>query len=172
MTASSIAQILLRLFSLNWLLLGIVHSCQLAIMIPNIGGGEGYAIALVQLILYIVAAAIAWLAAPKISKLVSKNNDRELNLKGITSYQLYSTAFISLGLYFTLSSFSSVFSWIHFFAINRSESYGFHHGEAPSYYELTESLLTVIAGITVIFTAHVWARKLVRVEERESVKYK
>ena len=171
MTASSIAQILLRLFSLNWLLLGIVHSVPLVNIIFSVGGGERYAFVVVQPILYTAAAVIAWVAAPKISKLVSKNNDKELNLKGVTSYQLYSTAFISLGLYFTLSSFASVFNWLHFFAINSSESYGFHHEAAPSYYELTESLLTVIVGITVIFTAHVWARKLVRVEERESVKY-
>ena len=72
-------------------------------------------------------------------------------------------------MYFALDSFADVFNWLHFFAINNSPDYGFHHDNKPSYYDLTKNLLTLIAGITLIFTAHIWAEKLTRQGEKPPV---
>ncbi len=36
------------------------------------------------------------------------------------------------------------------------------HEETPSYYELLEGVLTLVAGLALVFTAQTWARKLTR----------
>ncbi len=167
MPTSSIAQILLRLFALNWFLLGLIQ----------IGGSVfvyrwqavNYFRSLDSSLIYITAAVVLWLSAPKLSRLLAKRNDGEFSLSGVTERQLYSTAFLVLGLYFALSSFANVFSWIHFFSIHKSPDYGFHRESAPSYYSLAEGLLTLIAGVALMLTARTWAIKLTRTPKKDQV---
>ena len=159
MPASSIAQILLRLFALNWFLTGIIQIASVAFLS---GRGSFYFYSLLPSLIYIIAGVTFWIVAPGLARLLAKRNDGEFTLAGVTERQLFSTAFLALGLYFALNSFAKVFSWIHFFTINKSPDYGFHHEQAPSYYELTEGLLTLAAGIALILTAQTWARKLTR----------
>jgi len=103
---------------------------------------------------------IAWLLAPRIARRLARNNDGSISLQGVTQFQLYSTVFVGLGMYFTLNSFANVFSWIHFFSINQSPDYGFHRENSPSYYTLTENGMTLAAGIALTLTARRWAEKL------------
>ena len=159
MPISSIAQILLRLFALNWFFTGMIQIASLMFLHDY----EPYSLySLAPGLIYVVMASLFWRLAPLISRLIAKRNDGEVNLAGVTERQLFSTAFLSLGLYFALDSFSNVFSWIHFFVINKSPNYGFHHEEEPSYYLLLESLLTLAAGTALILTAQTWAKKLTR----------
>jgi len=159
MPASSIAQILLRLFALNWLLTGVI---QIASTTALAGQVPFLFYTLAPSLVHIAAAAVFWFVAPRISRLLARRNDGEFTLAGVTERQLYSTAFLALGLYFALNSFANVFSWIHFFAISKSPDYGFHHEEAPSYYQLTEGLMTLVAGVVLVVTARTWAAKLAR----------
>ncbi|MEC5128840.1 hypothetical protein VSU19_18905 [Verrucomicrobiales bacterium BCK34] len=62
--------------------------------------------------------------------------------------------------YFAFSRFGAAFSWIHFFAINRSAEHGFSINERPSYYDLTETVMALVAGIFLICTCKTWARRL------------
>jgi uncharacterized membrane protein YuzA (DUF378 family) len=159
MPASSIAQILLRLFALNWFLMGII---QIASVVFMSGEGSYFFWSIAPSFVYVVAGVIFWFVAPPLSRLLAKRNDGEFTLAGVTERHLYSTAFLALGLYFALDSFANVFNWIHFFAINKSPDYGFHHEEAPSYYELTEGALTLVAGVALMLSARTWAAKLTR----------
>jgi hypothetical protein len=112
--------------------------------------------------LYLAAGVLLWFFAPALSRLLASRNDDKFNLEGVTERQLFSVSFLSLGLYFALSSVATVFSWTHFFMINKSPEYGFHHEEAPSYYELLEGVVTLLSGLALVFTAQTWARKLTR----------
>lgn len=161
MPASSIAQILLRLFALNWFLMGIFQIGTVMLMADE-GSFSFHPSSLIPWLIYLLAGIIFWVMARPLSRLLANRNDGEFTLEGVTERQLYSTAFLSLGLYFALNSFANVFSWIHFFAINKSPDYGFHHQEEPSYYELTEGLLTLMAGVALMLTSRTWAAKLTR----------
>ena len=169
MPASSIAQILLRLFALNWFLMGIIQVASVIFMAGEglMGEGSYFFYSVAPSLIYLVAGVIFWFVAPALSRLLAKRNDGEFSLKGVTERHLYSTAFLALGLYFALDSFANVFNWIHFFSINKSPDYGFHHEEAPSYYELTEGALTLVAGIALMLTARTWATKLTRKSNSE-----
>lgn len=115
-------------------------------------------------VIHMAVGVITWLAAPKLSHLLVKTNDKKLTLKGITDYQLFATAFVCMGLYFTLNSFANVFNWLHF--VTRSEriknEFGYTMGAEPSYYDLSQSALTLAAGIALILTAQNWAKKLTK----------
>tara|TARA_B110000879_G_scaffold110605_1_gene148022 strand:+ start:213 stop:737 length:525 start_codon:yes stop_codon:yes gene_type:complete len=164
MPISSIAQILLRLFALNWFLSGFI---QLATVI-FLYNKESYGIYFwAPSFIYLIAGLVFWILAPGLSRLLTKGNDGNINLGEITAYHLYSAVFVGLGLYFALSSFAKVFSWTHFFIINQSPDYGFHREQTPSYYELTESALTLLAGLAFLLTAHIWAKKITRKQKSE-----
>lgn len=162
MPISRIAQVLLRLFALNWALTGLVQLAQAAMQFYNSQfNSPMLAVPLILLLL----SFLAWQFAPSISRALARGNDDAVSLQGITLSQLYATVFVGLGMYFALGSFADVFNWVHFFAINSSPDYGFHRENSPSYYDLTENLLTLVAGIALIFTARIWAEKLTRQTE-------
>lgn len=158
MPLSGITQVLLRLFALSWALTGLVQLAQAFVQARNHFGGPLLAAPLIMLMM----SSLAWRFSPRISRALARGNDNGLNLQGITLRQLYATTFVGLGMYFALGSFADVFNWLHFFAINRSPDYGFHHENSPSYYDLTESVITFAAGLGLIFTARIWAEKLTR----------
>ncbi|MEZ5325730.1 MAG: hypothetical protein R3F19_11790 [Verrucomicrobiales bacterium] len=159
MPVSTIAQILLRLFALNWMLSGLIQ------IISAASQWEWFSISsLAMPVLYIVAGATIWYFAPSISRLIARGSDGEFNLQGVTERQLFATAFVSLGLYFALNSFGNAFNWIHYFAMSEGPDEGGRQTQTQegSFYVLTYELLTLAAGIYLIATARMWAAKLTR----------
>ncbi|CAN5240078.1 hypothetical protein BH23VER1_BH23VER1_37410 [soil metagenome] len=114
MPASSLAQILLRVFALSWVISGCVHTVSV-FMMENAPGMWIYHLG--PSLTTLVAGVVVWFVAPPLSRLVAKRNDGAISLQGVDETQLYATALLVLGLYFALSSFGSVLSWIHYFAI-------------------------------------------------------
>ena len=162
MPISAIAQVFLRLFAFNWVLNGLAHTATLAISIPR-EGFSGYT--LTTALWFLVIGLATWFAAPALSRLFTRRNDAPVTLQGITLRQLYATTFIGLGLYFALSSFARIFSWLHYFAVTNSGTSPYHNANPPSYYELTEPLMTLAAAIFVIVTSDTWTRRLSRRHE-------
>jgi hypothetical protein len=157
MPISSITQIILRIFALNWFLTGIIQGGTIVYISQT---GTLSWLGVFPSLVYLLAGIFLWIGSPWLSRLLAKGNDKELSLRGVSEKSLFAAAFISLGLYFALKSFAGAVSWIHFFAINKSPEYGFHHEQAPSYYELSEQILTLLAGIALILTSQIWASKL------------
>jgi len=157
MPSSSIAQILLRLFALQWFLTGLIQAVSVIFTMRAEYFRSSH---LTQGLVPFLAGIILWFIAPKLSRLLARGNDGEVNLKGVTDEQLYTGVFLGLGLYFTLSRFGAAFSWLHFFATNQSAELGFSINERPSYYDLTETVMALAAGIFLIVTCKTWARKL------------
>ena len=164
MPSSSVAQILLRIFALNWFLISLVQIASMAFTFRQ----EYFTwISLVPSMLYFVAGTIVWAIAPKLSRFLADRNDGKFDLGGIKEEHLYSAVFLALGLYFTLSSFAVAFSWIHFFTVNSSPDYGFHKENKPSYYDMSERCMTLAAGVFLTMTCNKWARKLTRKQPSE-----
>jgi hypothetical protein len=159
MPTSRVAQIFLRIFALKWFVTGLLQVISVVLM-----NRDGYfaAYTMTPSVVYCVAGIVVWFCAPKFSRLVARENDGEFDLQGVSVQRLYSTVFLALGLYFALSSFAEVFSWLHFFAINKSSDYGFHQENQPSYYDLSEAAMTFAAGLFLVATCNTWARKLPR----------
>jgi hypothetical protein len=164
MPISSVAQILLRIFALNWFLTGLVQIAGMAFTFRH----EYFTwFSLAPSAVYFVAGIIVWMAAPKLSRFLAHRNDGEFDLGGIKEVHLYSAVFLALGLYFALSSLAVAFSWMHFFTVNSSPDYGFHKENQPSYYDMSEKFMTLAAGVFLTITCNTWARKLTQTQPKE-----
>jgi hypothetical protein len=160
MPVSSIAQIFLRLYSLK-LLVGALASFGGLLMITRNPAYDGWSTFLGFLpnLIVITSGVVLWVIAPWLSRLLTKKGNGELTLGGVTREDLLTAVLLGLGVYFIMDSFSNVIGWAHYFAVNRSEG-GFHMDEEPSYYDLTERLLTLGGGFALIMTCRTWARRL------------
>src|SRR5438093_1621357 len=119
MPLSSIVVIVIRLFAVNWLVTGasllasaatnpLPHERQsFAVLIP-------YALP----VLFFVFAAGSWILAPFIGRLVSRGVDANVSVGSLSRSDLYSFAFVFLGLFFILSSVADVINWILYFTVS------------------------------------------------------
>lgn len=157
MPISSIAQVLLRLFALNWVLMGLIQLASLAFLLKdsnlsffNFGAP----------VILLAFGIIVWVFSPFLSRQFSRGSDASLTLQGVTLRQMYSTTFVGLGLYFSLNSFSRVFSWIHYFTVNQSIGPAFQNANPTFSYQLSEPAITLAVGVFIICTADTWAKRL------------
>lgn len=167
MLASTIAQILLRIFSISWFVTGIVH---LVPTVFDVRSGRNGAVlySAVPLLIMCAFGVVIWVFARKISLVLTKGNDAELNLTNVSAQQLMTIAIFSVGLYFVLSSCSDTFNWVHYLFINRSLEHRFAYMESPSYYDLARPLLTLLAGLAFMLTSKNWATKIFRETKNEA----
>ena len=160
MPVSSIAQIFIRLYALK-LLVGALASFggMLTIVDRPVYSVWNLFLGFLPNLIVIASGVLLWIIAPWLSRLLTKRGNGDLTLGGVTRRDLFTAVLLGLGVYFIMDSFSNVFGWIHYFAMNRSEG-GFHMRDGPSYYDLTERLLTFGAGIVLTLTCRTWADRL------------
>jgi len=152
MPISSITQVLLRLAALNWLFTSLLDSGLFfraskssisALVIPGI---------------LFLCGILCWKFAPLLSRLLTKGHDQDITLQGVSQCTLYSTAFVGLGLYFALGNFARIFIWLHYYLIYGSGNLAY--AKPSSAYNIAEPILTFLAGVGLVATADIWARKL------------
>ncbi|WP_156817209.1 hypothetical protein [Rubritalea marina] len=131
----------------------------------------GNGMVLYTALLRVFFGVLLWCLAPKIAKFTSKGNDQEINLSGVTDTQLYSTAFIALGIYFALSALPDM---IHgFYLLITIEEHLAGAGmEATtarvfqqSHYTKDMLILPTLSfgcGVVSILSARAWSQKLTR----------
>lgn len=161
MPLSSIVVIVIRLFALNWILTSVLVLLSatayrasderhlFAVLIPYAPGG-----------LLLIFAATLWFLASVVARFVSRGVDTTVNVGGLSRSNLYSFAFVFLGLYFVLSSIGDVINWIHYFAIVS------HYDPTQNLYQLTRPGLTFIAGVASLLGAPCWTKKLAGLDQK------
>jgi hypothetical protein len=158
MPLTSIVIILLRLFSLWWLVQAITSAVGVtAVMHPferanywNYGPSG----------VFLMAAVFTWLNTSLISRIVTPRPDTTVSIGGLTRYDLYCFAFVFLGLYFVLSSIGQAINWTYYFAVTAKDTPQNDPERLGSFYQLTQSLIPVVAGSVCIATASRFAKKL------------
>lgn len=122
-------------------------------------------------VLYLVPAAflafalLQWWLAPVIARLVTRHHDGEVAIGALSRLDLYSFAFVFLGLYFILISIAPSLNWLHYFL--KISAVGSQSEAERSFYDLATHLVTLIFGLLTLLPAHRWARKLLAKERRE-----
>lgn len=158
MSASSLAQVLLRLIALKWIVEGVAH--LISAIASSASMGRLHVFGYAATVACFVCGVVVWFVAPRLSHLIVGKLDQEREGRGVTLRQLFATAILGLGLWFALETFGSVFNWVHYFATTETMSWRIHPDDQASLYDLTDTLLTFSAGVFLIFTARIWARKL------------
>ena len=109
MPLSSIVVIVMRLFALNWFVIALPlllpaaaapvphESSMFALVMPYAPG-----------VLLLIFAVGLWTLSSPIARLVSRGVDSSVGIGGLSRSDLYSFAFVFLGLLFILSSFADI----------------------------------------------------------------
>jgi len=165
MPLSSIIVIVARLFALNWLL----HAFALiasALSTPSLQGRSVSTILMSSApgVLLLVLGVFLWTLAPAVARFVSRGFDTTVGLGNLARSDLYSFAFVFLGLFFILSSFPDVINWIHYFTVSRYAPT--RDPRIQSFYEFTRPCLTLAAGLVCLLGAPRWTKKLVSRDEK------
>jgi hypothetical protein len=166
MPLSSIVVIVIRLFALNWLFTAVPLLLSAATTSLH---HERPLPAVLMLyapaVLLLIFAPGLWILTPAIARLVSRGVDTSVSIGSLSRSDLYSFAFVFLGLFFILSSFADVINWIHYFAtVSREDPR--HDPRVQDLYQLTRPCLTLGFGLVLLLGAPRWTRKLVAYDQR------
>lgn len=96
---------------------------------------------------------------------MTRHHDGEVAVGTLSRVDLYSFAFVFLGLYFLLTSIAPALTWLHYFL--KTSAVGSESESHDSFYALASYLVTVSAGALTLLPARRWARRLVARERRD-----
>jgi hypothetical protein len=166
MPLSSIVVIVIRLFALNWLLTSVPLLFSAA---TNPLPYERHLLVVLMpygpAVLLLIFAAGLWILAPTIARFVSRGVDANVSIGSLSRSDLYSFAFVFLGLFFILSSFADVVNWIHYFATVSCEDPR-HDPRVQNLYQFTRPCLTLAVGLVSLLGAPRWTKKLVSHDQK------
>jgi len=159
MLISTIVLLVVRLFSLQWLIQGL---SMLAFAFPEVEDNHGSSFIVLRFLpslLVILLAVVAWFIAPLLSRLIPGRQDASIPVSGLSLRDMYSFAFVFLGLYFALSSLADVLNWLHY-AFLVAAAHDFDPERKKSLYGLSRPIITFVAGLICLFSGRRWASKL------------
>jgi hypothetical protein len=169
MPLSSIVVIVIRLFALNWLLTAIpLFLSAAATPLPHERGLSVVLMPYAPSVLLLIFAAGLWILTSTVARFVSRGVDTSMSIGSLSRFDLYSFAFVFLGLFFILSSFADVINWIHYFATVPREDPR-HDQRVRDLYQLTRPCLTLALGLVSLLGAPRWTRKLVAYDQKNRV---
>ena len=169
MPLSSIVVIVIRLFALNWLLTAVPLLLSAATTpLPHERHLSAVLMPYAPAVLLLIFAAGLWILTPAIARFVSRGVDTSVSIGSLSRSDLYSFAFVFLGLFFILSSFADVINWIHYFAtVSREDPR--HDPRVQNLYQLTRPCLTLALGLVSLLGAPRWTKKLVAYDQKNQV---
>lgn len=166
MPLSSIVIVVLRLFAIQM----VGQSFHMALSFAAADAKQSfhpphYWAAYLVPVALLLFALFEWWLAPVIARLVTRHHDGEVAIGGLSRLDLYSFAFVFLGLYFILTSIAPALNWLHYFLTTSAA--GSQAESRSSFYDLASYLVTLIAGILALLPARRWARRLLTRERRD-----
>src|SRR5437762_187727 len=169
MPLSSIVVIVIRLFALNWLLTAVpLLLSAAATPLPHEHHLSVVLMPYAPAVLLLIFAAVLWILTPAIARVVSRGVDTSVSIGSLSRSDLYSFAFVFLGLFFILSSFADVINWIHYFTtVSREDPR--HDPRVQNLYQLTRPCLTFALGLICMIGAPRRTKKLVAHDQKNQV---
>ncbi|MFA5148230.1 MAG: hypothetical protein WC491_03785 [Candidatus Omnitrophota bacterium] len=161
MPLKSIVVVILRLYAIQQTVYGLLS--LIGAMRSEVGtfhSIENYMIYIIPL-MSLALAGIIYFAAPLLSNLATKDCNSELNLSGLSLQDLYSFAFVFLGLSFVLGAIGPIFNWLHYwFVVGASSISESDQNMAKSFYTLSQYGIQIAAGFVSMIYARRFAKKL------------
>lgn len=150
-----IVLIVIRILILNW---GLWIFATLLGSIAESFHSKANAIVFLPSCILLVFAILVWITGSRIAKVVTPKKEYSVNLGGLSRRDLYSFAFVFLGIYFLLTSLSSVLVSSYFlitFSPSPATRMSVDHFTAL----VRESVRLVVSFFLLVF-ADRWARLL------------
>ena len=160
MPLSNIVAIVLRLFSVSWLVQGVAGFASTAAAAASFPSPYSNLWNYAGPVFFVLIAASTWFLAPGLARFVTPRPEAAIEVGGLTRYDLYCFAFVFLGIYFVLSSVANAINWAHFYLFLSRTVPQADPQRQTSFYELAQPLITCVAGGLCIVFASRLARRL------------
>jgi hypothetical protein len=163
MLISTIVLIVVRLFSVQWLVQGVTMLVVAVTGLPEIGpvhSGWFAAARIIPSIVVLALSVVAWLVSPCLARLIAGKYDTPVTFSLMSLQDLYSFAFVFLGLYFVLSSLGDALNWLQYWFVYNASHADIDPERKKSFYGLSRSLVTLLAGFVCLLSGKKWAKKL------------
>ena len=165
MPLTAIVTIVLRIYSLIWLVDGIVKCISGIVEKPPFYGFH-HSPFMLEGIIFVLMALVVFAFSHPIARIVVPPPNSEVNLGTLTRYDLYSFAFTFLGLYFFLSSIGAAVNTLHNYLLTTQTTHEGAGERLEAFYRLTRPVLTAIAGIAALLLAPKLAQKLTATQQQ------
>ncbi len=170
MPLNDIVAIVLRLFSVSWLVQGLTGLAAMAAAFASIPSPYSSPWNYAGPVFLVTVAVATWFLAPGLARLVTPRPEASIELRGLTRYDLYCFAFVFLGSYFVLSSAANAINSTHFYLFLSRTVPQADPQRQTSFYELTQPLITCVAGgLCIAFASRLSKRLLIAERKYEGV---
>lgn len=157
MKPSQLAQIVVRLFAISWLLHGVIQTVGIfATSSPQ----SPQPMFLVSGALAVLLAGITWISAPALGRWIARGNDQETMATTVSFQQLLYAMFVGIGLYLAMGSIGALINSLHFFLVLQASPESVPQGMSLSLYDLSKSAITVASGSALVLSAAYWSKRL------------
>ncbi len=163
MPLPSIVTIVLRLFSLYWVVQGII------MFVSEIARGSFGLMGLWSCAApgaLLVTAVLMFLFSKPLAHFISPRTSLEFSPGGLSLVDLYCFSFVFLGLFFVLCSFANTVNWLHYFFLVMRDSPTHDPHRSDNFYQLTQPLITLVAGGASMWFARRLALRLADIQEK------
>ncbi|HEX3798303.1 MAG TPA: hypothetical protein VH413_06330 [Verrucomicrobiae bacterium] len=155
MTISNIVVVITRIYGLQWCISGAVGLIEIFSVIHGSKSFSG----LLPSMLIGLWGVVAWLLAPVLARFITRGYDGPVSINGLTLADLYTFAFIFLGLYFMLGNLANLLTYLYY-ALRVIISRDYDSVINSSLYSLSQPLITFAAGAACLFNGRRWAGRL------------
>ncbi len=163
MNVSTIVLVIIRLFSIQWLIHGLVllaYTRKALSYVPEnslVGTALGLSL---PPFLQILLAVWAWKLGPWLARRVVDSQDAPVKISGLTLEDLYSFAFVFLGLYYVLDSVGGIVNWIYYGLSAESIRANRDFEIKSALYQLSNYMVPFCAGFACLVLNKKFAKKL------------
>jgi hypothetical protein len=116
------------------------------------------------LIFAVLAVGTFWLwqLSGYIARFITRGQDSTLDCGSLAHSDLYTFAFLLVGLYFAVASFAPSLSWLYYCLRQGSSDAALSPQQQANFYVLFECLVKLFLGLALIFNGRKFATKIIR----------
>ena len=124
------------------------------------------AVTCIGVAVYFICAAALWVCALWIGRVLTRGCDSQLDTKPLAVSDLYSVAFVCIGLYYAVGSFGNTLNWLHFAVTQSSTSAALSPEQHMNFYSLFQCLSELFIGLVLVFRARRLSARLLKYDNQ------
>jgi hypothetical protein len=110
----------------------------------------------------VVCAYGLWVLSPSVARRITRGQDSALDCGDLALGDLYTFAFLLVGLYFAVDSFGPSLTWFHYSVRQSASDAALSPQQQTNFYTLFKYLVKLFLGLTLIFNGRKFATKLIK----------
>ena len=159
MHASNIVAILTRLLAIKFLMDGIA---AFFVLLRRSAANSTSAGAYLLVGFYFLCGLFLWVCALWLGRVLTRGCEPKLDTGHLTLPDLYSVAFVCVGLYYCVGSFGFVLTWLHFALTQSSSEAALTPKQQENFYNLFQTISSFLIGLILVLRARRLSARLLK----------